>query len=207
MPTCQTCPSTSGPFLPGPSASGGDLVEVQSHTDTNKAKTSRPALSQQQAETVKLNLVAGGVSAGRIATWVLGATDPLVTSGQAEPQDRFVQLFPRFHESDREREEDADWLSSRIRVSNHCLTPSRLANAGAAVCNAGLTASQVGHRRDRRAKNRRRFLPGCKCALPTGGKRCAVPPCSVNVPAASAAVQRQRPAPHSIPAGPAKRPA
>ena len=124
---------------------GGDLVEVQSHTDAQEVRTSSPALPRQRADAVRLNLIAGGVGAGRLTTQSFGATRPLVPDDQAEPQNRFVELLPHFHQSD-----------------------------------SGLTEGAP------------LFRP-------------ASSPYSITAPTASAAAPRQRPAPHSTPAGPATR--
>lgn len=181
---------------------GGDFMELQGFADGQEARTARPSISQERAGTVKSYLVAQGISPGRIATQALGASRQLVLSDAADPQNRRLAALPRFRE---QPEAIANRLACRDWVRNRCFAPSRLAHAGANACGAAWAASQAMAPQFLLDVQSERLPSSRKFALLFVARRSAIPPYSLNVPAASAAAQRQRPAPHSTPAGPATR--
>lgn len=121
---------------------GGYFMEVSGHTDAQEARTARPSLALERAEAAKSFLVAQGIDPQRIRTEGFGAKRPLVKTDQAEPQNRRVEpsLFAHGSEEERRRA-DLDRLTCRVWIRDHCFTPSRLARAGAAACNAALDAT------------------------------------------------------------------
>lgn len=121
---------------------GGYFLELGGHTDAREVETARPSLALERAEVAKSFLVAQGINPQRIAAEGFGANRPRVETDAAEPLNRRVEprLFARGSEEER-RQADLDRLSCRIWLRDHCFTPSRLARAGAAACNAVLDAS------------------------------------------------------------------
>lgn len=106
--------------------------------DAAEAKTFPPSLAADRADAVKRHLVAGGVPAGRIVVEAYGANRPLVPKDGAEPQNRRAFLIPQIFAS---REAQVAVFECRIWVRDHCFTPSRLARAGAEMCNKVLDAA------------------------------------------------------------------
>lgn len=120
---------------------GGLVLELIGHTDQQEARTASPLLAMDRVDATKTYLVSQGVEAQRIVTEGVGATRPLVKTDKPDPQNRRVEPRPIFRPSDEQRLADLDRLTCRIWVRDHCFTPSRLAHAGAAVCNAALSAA------------------------------------------------------------------
>lgn len=117
---------------------GGSFIEVEGHMDAAEAKTFPPSLAADRADAVKRYLIAGGIPAGRIVVEAYGANRPLVPVDGAEPQNRRAFLIPRIFAP---RGAQVAVLECRIWVRDHCFTPSRLAKAGAGMCNKVMDAA------------------------------------------------------------------
>lgn len=76
---------------------GFDRVDIIGHTDRTGSAVNNLRLSLRRAETVRNALVARGAPEALFIVRGIGETDPLVPTadGVAEPQNRFVGIYPR----------------------------------------------------------------------------------------------------------------